>query len=78
MIVNFHLPGLRQNYPLNMLILNLLKTKPDWFREGVRIASFLENFLHPCGMGDVRQTMISVMPLLYRMLLKILMPRECR
>lgn len=44
MIVNFHLPGLRQNYPLNMLILNLLKTKPDWFREGVRIASFFGEF----------------------------------
>lgn len=44
MIVNFHLPGLRQNYPLNILILNLLKTKPDWFREGVRIASFFGEF----------------------------------
>lgn len=44
MVVNFHLPGLRQNYPLNMLILNLLKTKPDWFREGVRIASFFGEF----------------------------------
>lgn len=78
MIVNFHLPGLRQNYPLNMLILNLLKTKPDWFREGVRIASFFGEFPTSLWNGGVRQTMISVMPLLYRMLLKILMPRECR
>lgn len=44
MEVNFHLPGLRQNYPLNMLVLSLLKQKPDWFREGVRIASFFGEF----------------------------------
>lgn len=44
MEVCFHLPGLRQNYPLNMLVLNLLKTKPDWFREGVKIASFFGEF----------------------------------
>lgn len=44
MVVNFHLPGLRQNYPLNMLVLNLLKMKPEWFREGVRIASFFGEF----------------------------------
>lgn len=44
MEVCFHLPGLRQNYPLNMLVLNLLKTKPDWFREGVKIVSFFGEF----------------------------------
>lgn len=44
MQVKFHLPGLRQNYPLNMLILSLLRTKPDWFREGVEIASFFGEF----------------------------------
>ena len=44
MEVNFHLPGLRYNYPLNMLILSLLKQKPDYVREGVRIASFFGEF----------------------------------
>ena len=44
MEVNFHLPGLRQNYPLNMLVLSMLKLKPDWFREGVRVASFFGEF----------------------------------
>ncbi len=44
MEVNFHLPGLRYNYPLNMLFLSLLKTKPEMFREGVKIASFFGEF----------------------------------
>lgn len=44
MEVNFHLPGLRYNYPLNMLFLSLLKTKPELFREGVKIASFFGEF----------------------------------
>lgn len=44
MEVNFHLPGLRQNFPLNMLFLSLLETKPEVFREGVKIASFFGEF----------------------------------
>ncbi len=44
MDVNFHLPGLRQNYPLNMLFLSLLKKYPERFREGVKIASFFGEF----------------------------------
>ena len=44
MEVNFHLPGLRQNYPLNMLIVSLLEQKPEWFREGIKIASFFGEF----------------------------------
>ena len=44
MEVKFHLPGLRQNYPLNMLVLSMLKQKPEWFREGVQIASFFGEF----------------------------------
>lgn len=44
MDVNFHLPGLRYNYPLNMLMLSLLKQKPEYFREGVKIASFFGEF----------------------------------
>lgn len=44
MEVNFHLPGLRYNYPLNMLIVSLLEQNPEYFREGVRIASFFGEF----------------------------------
>ena len=44
MEVRFHLPGLRQNFPLNMLTLSLMKTKPQLFREGIRIASFFGEF----------------------------------
>ena len=44
MEVNFHLPGLRQNFPLNMLFVNFLETKPEFFREGVKIASFFGEF----------------------------------
>ncbi|MBQ8946745.1 MAG: hypothetical protein IJ058_08040 [Lachnospiraceae bacterium] len=35
----FHLPGLRYNFPLNMLWISLLKTHPEFFREGVEIGS---------------------------------------
>ena len=44
MNVKFHLPGLRQNYPLNMLIVSLLQECPEYFREGVSIASFFGEF----------------------------------
>lgn len=44
MQVKFHLPGLRYNYPLNMLFLSLLKKHPEYFREGVEIASFFGQF----------------------------------
>ncbi len=44
MEVNFHLPGLRQNFPLNMLFVNFLETQPEFFREGVKIASFFGEF----------------------------------
>lgn len=44
MEVKFHLPGLRQNYPLNMLTLGMLKQNPEYFREGVKIASFFGEF----------------------------------
>ena len=44
MEVKFHLPGLRQNYPLNMLILSLMEQKPEFFRKGIQIASFFGEF----------------------------------
>lgn len=42
--VRFHLPGLRYNYPLNMFWVSLLKTHPEFFREGVEIGSFFGSF----------------------------------
>lgn len=42
--VKFHLPGLRYNFPLNMLWISLLETHPEYFREGVEIASFFGTF----------------------------------
>lgn len=42
--VRFHLPGLTYNYPLNMFWVSLLKTHPEFFREGVEIGSFFGVF----------------------------------
>lgn len=44
MEVKFHLPGLRRNYPLNMMVFSLLKEHPEFFREGVQIGSFFGEF----------------------------------
>lgn len=44
MEVLFHLPGLRQNFPLNMIMVSYLEQKPECFREGVKIASFFGEF----------------------------------
>ena len=40
----FHLPGLRYNFPLNMMTLDMMKKFPEYFREGVEIASFFGEF----------------------------------
>ena len=44
MKVRFHLPGLRHTYPLNMLVANMLRSFPEFFRPGVEIASFYGEF----------------------------------
>lgn len=44
MKARFHLPGLRYNYPLNMMFLNMLNKMPEYFREDVEIASFFGEF----------------------------------
>ena len=44
MDVIFHLPGLRFNFPLNMLMLSLLENQKEYFREGVKIGSFYGEF----------------------------------
>lgn len=42
--IKFHLPGLSYNYPINMLLLDLMKKKPEFFREGVKVGSFFGEF----------------------------------
>lgn len=42
--VRFHLPGLRYNFPLNMVLLSVMKERPDLFRDDVEIASFFGEF----------------------------------
>lgn len=44
MTVRFHLPGLRNNFPINMMLLSLTKICPQYFREGVEIGSFFGEF----------------------------------
>ena len=44
MSVYFHLPGLRYNFPLNMLLVDLMEKSPQMFREGVKIASMFGEF----------------------------------
>jgi collagenase-like PrtC family protease len=44
MEVKFHLPGLRYNYPLNMFFVGLQSLHHEYFREGVKIASFFGVF----------------------------------
>ena len=39
MEARFHLPGLRNNFPLNMILIDMLKRYPKYFREGIVIAS---------------------------------------
>lgn len=44
MKVRFHLPGLRYNFPLNMMLLSMLEKYPHFFREGLEIGSFFGEF----------------------------------
>lgn len=44
MSVKFHLPGLRNNFPLNMLLVDLMEKSPEMFREGIKIASMFGEF----------------------------------
>lgn len=44
MSVKFHLPGFRNNFPLNMLMVKMLEAFPHYFREGIEIASFFGEF----------------------------------
>lgn len=44
MEVKFHLPGLRRNYPLNVMFAGFIKGHPEFVREGVQIGSFFGEF----------------------------------
>ena len=44
MSVKFHLPGLRANFPLNMVLVKMMQAYPEYFREGLEIASFFGEF----------------------------------
>lgn len=44
MKVRFHLPGLRYNYPLNMLVLSMLRSNPEFFYDNIEIGSFFGEF----------------------------------
>ena len=47
MKVRFHLPDFSGNFKLNLLFADMLQNRPDFFREGVEIASFYGVF-PPC------------------------------
>lgn len=61
MEVRFHLPGLRYNYPLNMFFTGLQSLHPEYFREGVKIASFFGEFPTLYGEEGASAMMTSVM-----------------
>lgn len=42
--VRFHLPGLRRNYPVNLMFVHLKQEHPEYFREGVVFGSFFGEF----------------------------------
>ena len=44
MKVNFYLPGLRKNFPINVMFIRLLKEHPEFFREGVEIGACYGEF----------------------------------
>ncbi len=72
MSVKFHLPGFRNNFPLNMLMLKMLDAFPKFFREGIEITSFFGEFPtclwnggrysggDQCDAGYVRQVIKTV------------------
>ena len=47
MRVRFHLPDFSGNFKLNLMFTEMLKNRPEYFREGVEIASFYGVF-PPC------------------------------
>lgn len=44
MNVQFHLPGLRNNLPLNLLLIDMMESSPKYFRENIKISSIFGEF----------------------------------
>lgn len=42
--IRFHLPGLRYNFPLNMMWISLMEQHPEYFRDNIEIGSFFGVF----------------------------------
>lgn len=66
MTAKFHLPGLRYNYPLNMMLLSLKEKYPHYFRDNIEIASFFGEFQLRCGMVEDSVTGISATDALWK------------
>lgn len=64
MKIRFHLPGLRYNFPLNMILVGMMKQYPDFFYDNIEIGSFLESFPHQGGVAEDSAMVISVTQLL--------------
>ena len=52
MKARFHLPDFAGHFKFNLVFCELLAQRPDFFREGVEIASFYGVFRHPYGTVD--------------------------
>ena len=61
MKIRFHLPGLRYNFPLNMILVGMMKQYPDFFYDNI---PFLESFPHQGGVAEDSAMVISVTQLL--------------
>ena len=46
MRVRFHLPNFAEHFRFNLVFMAMLKNCPQYFREGVEIASFYGAFRH--------------------------------
>lgn len=44
MTVQFHLPGLRNNLPLNLILIDMMDMYPHYFRENIKISSIFGEF----------------------------------
>ena len=44
MEINYHLPSFTTHYSLNLLIFDYMKQHPEYFRDGIKIASVFGSF----------------------------------
>lgn len=60
MRVRFHLPDFSGNFKLNFLFAETLKHRPEFFREGVEIASFYGVFRRLSGTAAELREELSI------------------